>query len=323
MPYYNKNQQPIRLGDKIAKGGEATISEVAGSPKQAAKIYHKPPSAEKIEKLQHLSKLRGNSKLDFMVLPTELVFDQTQKCVGYLMPQITDANILYQYVNAKERMRNFPTLSHHDLYTVAQNIASKFSILHGHYPIVFGDINESNLLVRKDLSVYLIDSDTVQYTNGKVYMCHVGKPEYVPKEGKSASQPLTPHYDLFGLAVLFFGLLMGGRYPYKGQMQINRIEKSKMALYLKDKGIYPYIEKRVARPFDTDAQLYNLLEPEIRRAFAQTFHLGANDPTKRVTAIRWKSIFQHCLQKQQTCSKHPLLQYGYHLPNCPWCGPAS
>ena len=42
----------VFLGTQIGKGGEATISAVAGRPELVAKIWHEPASAERAGKLR-------------------------------------------------------------------------------------------------------------------------------------------------------------------------------------------------------------------------------------------------------------------------------
>ena len=72
-----------------------------------------------------------------------------------------------------------------------------------------------------------------------------------------------------------------GDYPFRAKM-ILPIEKPQVGLFLKNKGIYPYIENAVAGPAG-NAMPYAWLEPEIRAAFNRTFSDGSKNPERRTS----------------------------------------
>jgi len=70
--YFDARGRPIALGKELGSGGEGAVFEIAGDARRVAKIYHRPASAEKAEKLRamaperlHSRKLRSFSETAF------------------------------------------------------------------------------------------------------------------------------------------------------------------------------------------------------------------------------------------------------------------
>ena len=322
MMIFDQNDKVYIVGQKLHEGGEGELFQLQGEDSYLYKQYAKP-TGEHEQKIRHLSSfssLRGSDGVALPITPIYLQPKTNQQGTfsGLIIPYIKDANTLYSYLNPQERVKQHPECTVQHLYLIARNLAAQVEHVHSWKHTVIGDLNATNVLVTKDLRVVLVDFDSVQYTNGKVYPCRVGMPEYIPPEGRGEGGVISQEHDLFALAVLIFQLLRMGQYPFKGKMKVN-IEKQQVGLYLKNKGIYPYINHRVAGPPD-NAMPYDWLEPELREAFNRTFHFGSKDPSKRVAAADWKALLRKCLTKLQTCPQHPKYQYGSHLKSCPWCG---
>ena len=77
------------------------------------------------------------------------------------------------------------------LYTIAHNLAAQVETIHQWGNTVIGDLNFLNVLVLPDMRVTIVDFDSVQYTNGRVYPCKVGMPEFTPPEGFGANGAIT------------------------------------------------------------------------------------------------------------------------------------
>ena len=81
MIYYKQNGQAVSLGDELAHGGEGTVYDV--SEKTVAKVFFEPKSRyEKIRRF--ISKSISNPHI---CTPTELLFDENNQFIGYLMPK--------------------------------------------------------------------------------------------------------------------------------------------------------------------------------------------------------------------------------------------
>jgi DNA-binding helix-hairpin-helix protein with protein kinase domain len=318
---YDGNLERHFVGSKLAEGGQGAIYALNTDPELLYKEYFAPtPENErKIGELIKLSKLPGHEVIALPISPVYMKRNTLRQWhfTGFLMPNVKDADLLFSYMHPEEREQRHPHITTKHIYVIAHNIAYAMEKIHAWRHTVIGDVNESNILVRNNLHVTFVDADSVQYTNGRVYRCEVGKHEYVPPEGRNAGGVISQEHDLFALAVLIFQLLMWNQYPFKGRMKIN-IDKPQLGLYLKDKGVFPYIDNPVAGP-PAKSMPYEWLEPEIRGAFKRTFISAFKAPSKRVTAYEWRKLLQKCIERQQTCPQHPTYQYGYHLKKCPWC----
>lgn len=84
-----------------------------------------------------------------------------------------------------------------------------------------GDVNQNSFMVGRDSKVVLIDSDSFQINaNGTLHLCEVGVSYFTPPELQTLSSFIgferTENHDNFGLALLIFHVLFGGRHPYSG-----------------------------------------------------------------------------------------------------------
>ncbi|STJ61175.1 putative chaperonin [Escherichia coli] len=76
-------------------------------------------------------------------------------------------------------------------------------------------------MVGRDSKVVLIDSDSFQINaNGTLHLCEVGVSHFTPPELQTLPSFVgferTENHDNFGLALLIFHVLFGGRHPYSG-----------------------------------------------------------------------------------------------------------
>ena len=216
---FDEQNQRIDLGPEIGRGGEARIVSILGVS-EVAKIYHKQPSREKIDKLRVLRSLNNDQLKAFTALPTRLLFEgRRNQLVGFAMPHASHKPPIFELIGPKSRKRHFPDKDYRFLCFVALNVARAFASLHG-LGIVIGDVNESGLLVGADGRVFLIDCDSFQVRqNGRSFLCEVGVPGFTPPEliGRELRVERTVQHDCFGLAVLIFQLLFMGRHPFVGR----------------------------------------------------------------------------------------------------------
>jgi DNA-binding helix-hairpin-helix protein with protein kinase domain len=175
----------VFLGTQIGKGGEATISAVAGRPELVAKIWHEPASAERAGKLRWMlahppadpAAARGHVSIPW---PCSPVSDETGALRGFLMPRLAEARPLFEVFNPARRRVTAPGWDGRYLFRAARNLASVVAAIHEKGYVV-GDLNESNVLVAPTALVSVVDTDSFQVRaveGGRevVYPCRVGKP---------------------------------------------------------------------------------------------------------------------------------------------------
>jgi DNA-binding helix-hairpin-helix protein with protein kinase domain len=214
------NGQAIRLDRQLASGGEGTVFTLPNDPTLVAKVYHRPPTAQTVEKLATMVRLANPKLLALAAWPMGLVYHaRTRQLVGFVMPRLNDCQPIQHLYNPVQRLRHFPRAAWNFQVRAAVNLAAAFDEVHKAGCLV-GDVNQSNVQVSTQALVRLIDCDSFQVrSNGKAYLCEVGVAHYIPPElqGKSLRGLVrTENHDRFGLAVLIYQLLFVGRHPYAG-----------------------------------------------------------------------------------------------------------
>jgi DNA-binding helix-hairpin-helix protein with protein kinase domain len=209
---------PLRLGAALGGGGEGTVYALPGSP-DVAKIYARPPSAERVAKLEALVRLATPELRTIAAWPHDLVRDPRGGAAGFVMPRIEGRLTLASAMNPGSRKAKLPQATWAWLVHTARNLAAAVEAVH-RAGAVIGDVNDANFLVGADTFVRLIDVDSFQVREGaRLYTCDVGMPIYQPPElfGRAyTGLERTPNHDRFGLAVLIFQLVFMGRHPWAG-----------------------------------------------------------------------------------------------------------
>ena len=357
------NGSKLLLGSEIARGGEGTIYAIVGAPQHVAKIFHKP-SHEKDLKLRAMlanrprdhTLQRGHVSIAW---PIDRILNQDDQCIGFTMPYIDRQNSIppLKLYNPRNRREIYLNFTWKYLLRMAKNLAIMIADLHKRGYVV-GDLNESNILVTGTTLVTLVDCDSMQVPkkfgqakkSPAYFRCSVGKPEYTPPElqGKDFSQvDRTFNHDNFGLAVLFFLMLMEGRHPFAStwpgdgppptlaqNIQANnfpyvgsgKLRRPKNALPLEI--LPPDVQKLMIQCF---APQYNItifsLAKKPKNFIQKTIWKITNRSTQpepleeRPSAYKWAQTFEDAEKELKQCSKHPKMHfYSKHLKDkCPWC----
>ncbi|MFN5944515.1 MAG: protein kinase domain-containing protein [Phycisphaerae bacterium] len=287
----------IRLGKKLGEGGQAVVFEVAEHSNLAAKVF----SDRKIEtesKLRAALRVRSPALESVAAWPIDLIFDETGKCAGYVMPKVAGAREVDLLAHPAERRIAFPESDYGFLLHVSLNLARSVAQLHSN-GCVIGDLNARNVLLSSDGVVRWIDTDSFQYEiNGELFACPVGSELFTPPElqgTRRGSSRLTTNHDVFGLAVLCFQLLMLGRHPYAGVPRDGRARQIPEAIV---EGAYAYAPAGVLSPppESLDINLLGGLSAMFARAF-----LG----TQRPTADEWCSVLEGEQRRARRCAANP------------------
>jgi len=318
---YLSTGQQLKLGETLGQGGEGSVFAVSGQTGDVAKIYSKPVSRDKAEKLQAMVEFGSPTLYERMAWPKAIIVPGPDELpVGFLMPRIEGFEEVHDLYSPKSRHQKFPAARWKFLTHTAINICAAFMLAHKS-GIVIGDVNEKNIRVSEKTTIRLIDCDSFQLArNGKKYLCEVGVEHFTPPElqgGSFRGVERTPNHDAFGLAILIFYLLFMGRHPYsgrylgKGEMPLGRaIQENRFAYGSQAK------QRRTEPPPHTlplsvvGSDLSTLFE----RAFAPP-----SPAFSRPDPQEWSRALKEHFRSLVKCQKNPSHQYRQDSKSCPWC----
>ncbi len=313
----------------LGAGGEARIYVIPPAGTLAAKVYHQPT----LERAAKLAIMVENPPEDPSVTqghvsiawPFSLLLsaDERRTTIGYVMPRVKGMHPLVEFYNPRSRRERCPLFHYRYLHRTARNLAAAVQAVHAR-GYVIGDVNESNILVSETALVTLVDTDSFQVRDrwrGTLFPCPVGKPEFTPPElqGVHLSEvERSQQHDLFGLAVLFFQLLMQGVHPFAGVYTGDgdpppyegRIRAGHFPYAVR--GQVPYRPPRLAPPF-------HILDPGLCELFLKCFEDGHKNPAARPDAATWQRVLDRAEQALVACPANSQHLFGSHLPECPWC----
>lgn len=317
---YLEDSTPVTLNNKFASGGEGDIFLVEDQPNMAAKVYRQvamPVTAAKLRAMPHVV---SQELLSVCAWPQHLLFLQDGRGpVGFLMELISDSYSARSFYNPRECTAKFEDSSFRMTIRVCLQIVEAFSKLHAQGHLV-GDVNPSNILIKQDGSVRLVDCDSFEVqSDGQMFACMVGVSSHTPPELQFAdlyNVSRTTNHDLFGLAVLLFQMIHLGRHPYagvctEGPMSLERAIKE-----------YRYtcgpsaLKKGMVAPPGTLA--HEFMPAGLARLFEQAF----TEPGVRGGRPKpehWISVLTAMENSLAQCKWDAGHQYPRHLSVCPWC----
>lgn len=311
--------KPLRLLAEIGKGGEGAVWSLSDATDRVTKIYLKPPSPAKVEKLRLMAAMPGGDLSKVAAWPLDLVLNGCREVTGFIMPRVAAHSDAHELYSPKSRAGSFPEADFRFLVHVASNVARAFRAVH-RTGYIIGDVNHGHLLVGRDGRVVLIDCDSFQTPkpNG-VLTCDVGVALFTPPElhGRSFKGLVrTPDHDAFGMAVLIFHLLCMGRHPYagvwsgRGEMPIERAIAERR---------FAYGPHRKTMMMDRPPGTIDLavLGPRISGLFDAAFAPTPGRP--RPTPADWVSALDTLKAALKPCTASGAHFYPSHLAACPWC----
>ena len=176
------NHTPVSLGKELGRGGEGAVFPVTGVPDLVAKIYLKPPTAAKAEKLRSMARNASPALLRVAAWPVDVLVDPAGAVRGFLMPKVSAREDVHELYSPKSRRRAFPNVDFRFVVRAATNIARAFAQVHA-VGNVIGDVNHGNALVGRDGTVVLIDCDSFQVRDAaRIFTCDVGVALFTPPE---------------------------------------------------------------------------------------------------------------------------------------------
>ena len=317
--YVDQRGQAIRLGRELGRGGQGAVYEVAGQQGAVAKIYLTRPDSATSNKLTALAQLSAPELLAVSAWPQSILRDSSGQVHGFVMPLVAESEYheLHNLYRNSSRRQLFPQADWRFLVHVARNLSRAFIVLHARNHLM-GDVSSRNVMVSKNGTVRLIDTDSFQITvQNQSYPCPVGTPEFTPPElqGQSFGTLIrNQQHDLFGLAQLIFHLLFDGRHPYAG-VHDNGASPSPAEAISADKFAYSLQYRHGVRPPPFVLTLQGL-HPQVRDLFERAFspqHQG------RPSAAEWEGAMGELAEQLITCTNNSAHKHDKRLA-CPRCG---
>ncbi|MCX8516947.1 MAG: helix-hairpin-helix domain-containing protein, partial [Rhodoferax sp.] len=314
---------PIQIGRELGKGGEGSVFEVPALANQVAKLYHQLPDAKKQAKQTFMASTVDQQLLNYVAWPQETLHpSRGGPVVGFLMSKVVGKDPVHMVYSPAHRRQDRPKAAWDFLLYVARNTAAAFEALHTHGHVL-GDVNQGNILVGGDSKVVLIDSDSFQVNaNGSLHLCEVGVAHFTPPElqGLSSFQGFTrtANHDNFGLALLIFHLLFGGRHPYSGVPLKPGVGD---ALETDIKGFrYAYANDTATRGISPPPRSIPMsMVPDSMGAMFQMAFTDKGALGGRPNAKQWESALDGVRIRLKKCSASSVHVYPDHLSKCPWC----
>lgn len=312
--------RPVRLGNKLGQGGEGMIFEIDASPGIVAKIYHRPPSSHRAEKIRAMAALRSDQLDRLTAWPIELLSLRSGQPMGLTMPRVVGYKDIHHLYSPKSRRAEFPGADWRFLVRTAANMARAFATVHETGSII-ADVNHSGVLVAQDARVRLIDCDSFQVVDGNNrYLCEVGVPTFTPPELQNqrfAELLRTENHDSFGLAILVFLALFMGRHPFAGRFIGSGDMTIEQAI---GEGRFAYgadaLTARMERPPGTPPLA--IVSQPVAELFERAFDRRSAEGG-RPTAKEWVAALEALEMRLKQCSASHTHWYYSGLGACPWC----
>lgn len=320
---YTSGGMAIDIGRALGRGGEGSVFELVGLTNQVAKLYHKAPEAKKQAKLRFMASTADAQLLNYVAWPQETLHpSRGGPVIGFLMPRVSNKQPIHMVYSPAHRRQDYPKAAWDFLVFVARNIAASFETVHTHGHVI-GDVNQNSVMVGRDSKVVLIDSDSFQVNaRGALHLCEVGVSHFTPPELQSLPSfdgfTRTTNHDNFGLALLIFHALFGGRHPYSGVPLRSGVGD---ALETDIKHFrYAYARDSQSRGISPPprsipvSMLPDSMESMFHMAFTEKGASGA-----RPNAQQWVAALDGLRGRQKKCGVSSMHVYPDHLGSCPWC----
>ena len=331
---YTSDGKIAYLGTLLGSGGEGSVYKIPNMPGKVAKIFKATTRTEYMErKIEAIISNHIPSRLENILIstvPETLLYDETDRFVGYVMPWIPTKFKLYDVTrDSSTRKKYFPELDYKGLIIIAYNLAEVVNCLHEH-AVVVGDLNYHNIVVNPDGTVCLIDTDSYDIVDKKTsehFPCVVGVQEMLAPELQTVSYlkdgEFSKETDLFSLAILIFRLLMSNADPFGGILTTNISASEIAANDSIINGECPYVREIEGKKVPDWAPSFDILPKYIQelfiRVFDYTFDTYRTQIGKRPTAKEWmEALMRYYNEPLKRCEADLFHWYRPDLVECPF-----
>ncbi len=320
--FFDPQGRAVTLGKELGSGGEGAVFEIGQDPARVAKIYHRPVSAEKAEKLRCMAQLASVDLVRFASWPLEVLHNgRADQVAGIVLPRVKDHDEIHKLYSPAQRKIEYPDKDWSFLLHAAMNCAAAFDAIHSRSHVI-GDVNQGNVLVSRRGTVFLIDCDSFQVrAEGKMFLCEVGVPQFTPPELQGhgfRGLSRTANHDRFGLALVIFHLLFMGRHPFAGRF-LGRGDMPIEQAILEYR--YAFSRNAAALMMAPPPQTLPLeqIAPQLTPLFERAFGRGSEQPAARPTAEQWHVAIAEQIKQLQACTADRGHKFSAGLSKCPWC----
>lgn len=280
--YLERENKGIKLGKKIAGGGEGIIYETEREGLVCKIFENESRTSLKKSKLQLMTSQIFHER--GICWPTSVVYNSYLEFAGYVMPKAKGIQIHKIIQQENSFAKNAPGWKRKDLIDLSIDLMQKLRILHDEYNILIGNISLRDILVTEDRKTFLVDTDSYQVGNfptSNRENVNFMAPEIVDKNSDETLR--TRNQERYTLAALLFMILMPGQTPYARQDEASARD------FIKNREFpYPYKKDRGVRmPPGPPRYMWSHLHSLIREAFYQTFK---NKTVKRLDAKDWVDL---------------------------------
>ncbi len=319
---FNGAGQAIVLGKKLGTGGEGSVYEMVGVNHLVAKVYHEAPDQQKQAKLRLMSRSRSEQLLKYTAWPQDTLHSTKMGSVtGFVMAKVEGMTPVQTLYSPAHRKSEYPDRAWDFLLFAARNTASAFTALHEHGHVL-GDVNHGNAYVGSKATIVLIDTDSYQIHDGnRLHLCEVGVSHYTPPELQGISfkgVTRTANHDNFGLALLIFHLLFGGRHPFAGVPQRDGIGESLEDNIKQLRFAYSRSASQRLLTSPPNSLPLSLVPPRLENMFEAAF-TEEGRAGRRPTAKQWLDELDEMRKAMRVCGKTKMHVFSNHLRDCPWC----
>jgi serine/threonine protein kinase len=304
----------LQLGPKLGGGGEGDVYHIQNNPDMVAKIYFAPQRTPQLA--AKIRAMVANPPIDPMrsslhvsiAWPMDVILHNRQ-FMGFVMPKIGQASVLFELIQPQHRIQKHPKLSHQHIYRVARNYAIAMDAIH-QKNYVIGDVNDKNAMFNHQALTTIVDCDSMQITdrNGTIYPCIVGVAEMLAPElhhfdFANPKNVRTPNSDVYSLALIIFKMVMQGFHPFQGVPNKGVPHVEQAHVYCMTNDIFPYLTGQKYTPAPA-APGFECLPGLMRDLFIRAF-----TEKIRPTAKEWATVLESVEKRLDVCANDPTHLY--------------
>lgn len=327
-PGISKN---VVLGERIGKGKEGVVYEVAGRGNKVVKIFpQKFRTKHRRDKVTML--VDRDLRSPGICFPEARVLNDQGEFVGYLMRTAVGGKVLSETITNRALFkRTYPDWRKDDLIDVCLSFLKRVKAMHD-LNILVGDVNEGNLMVSPNRDVWIIDTDSCQFEG---YVCPVGWPEFTAPELTSYDKLRTEQHELFAVAMVLFMILMTGRFAYD-RADAPVLDDDDRTRFLIKEGKFAYKFRAHGdrdQPFGDAKFMWSHIDPKVKEMFWETLHRDGRRYKDRPTVQEWIDVFraykrnlasEYGWQDPMSHDVYPIRYKarnpGVTIKDCPKCG---
>jgi len=232
MKVYVENQEFTLEEQNSISGGEGTVYI---QNNMAFKIYHKQSNMIPTGKFKELTAIKNTN----VIKPEKLIFNKNNEPIGYTMKPVYNTCQLSRIITTDYQKSN--GITPEQIVSIIEKTKEIISSIHKDNCLIV-DINDSNILVDKDLNVFFIDVDSYKTKNYPATALQ----DYA-KDHQVINNNFSELSDWFSFGLLSVKLLLG-IHPYMGRWKLYKNKDIENTLSYRAKKNISIFNKEVVYP---------------------------------------------------------------------------